>query len=245
MVKMDRTHISIATMTLARDAQEERLLRESLYHLAGLNIPTFVTDGGSGSEFMDFLHGFPHFKVLEVKGQGVWAQVRRSIQAANESAARFILYTEPDKGQFFRGSLQDFVSDAPGDDGVGVVLASRSEDSFSTFPELQRHTEAAINRCCAEVTGAQADFTYGPFLLNRRLAPYLDFAGDEVGWGWRPYAFGMAHRLGYRVEHLVKYLPCPPEQQQDSRSERIYRMRQLGQSIQGLILSTTVVTAHA
>jgi hypothetical protein len=241
---MDKGDIAIVTMTWARDAAEERLLRASLPHLAGLTLPTFVTDGGSGSRFTTFLRGFSHFTVLEAHEPGVWPQVRRSLQAANESAARFLLYTEPDKGAFFRGSLHTFISEAPASDDVGVVLASRSAASFSTFPEFQRYTEATINRCCAEVIGAHGDFTYGPFLLNRGLVPYLDSLGDDIGWGWRPYAFGMVHRLGYRVEHWVKDLPCPRGQRTDSKPERLHRMRQLSQSIQGLLLATTVATAH-
>lgn len=242
---MNNSDISIVTMTWARDAEEERLLRESLHHLARLNIPTFVTDGGSARQFIDFLHGFSHFKVFESGEPGVWPQAKRSIQAAYESAARFILYTEPDKEEFFRVSLREFISESPSDDEVGVVLASRSAASFSTFPEFQRYTEGAINRCCAEVIGEQVDFTYGPFLFNREVVPYLNYGVDDIGWGWRPYTFGVAHRLGYQIAHLVKNLPCPPGQREDSKSERIYRMRQLSQSIQGLILSTTVTAAHA
>ncbi len=242
---MDKSDISIVTMTWARDATEEQLLRESLRHLAGLNVPVFITDGGSGREFNDFLHGFPHFKVCEASEPGVWAQVRQSVRAAHDSAAAFILYTEPDKRDFFRSGLRRFISDASCDTKVGVVLVSRSEASFSTFPEFQRHTESAINRCCAEVTGEHVDFTYGPFLLNRKLVPYLNFADVDLGWGWRSYAFASAHRLGYRIEHLLMDLPCPPEQRADDRPERIYRMRQLSQNIQGLILSTTVAIEHA
>jgi hypothetical protein len=242
---MEKSEISIATMTWARDAQEEHLLRESLSHLAELNIPTFVTDGGSGKGFIEFLQGFSHFKVFEADEPGLWPQVRRSIQAANESAAQFILYTEPDKSEFFRGNLQKLISEAPGGDDLGVVIAGRSAASFSTFPEFQRFTEAAINRCCAEVIGEPGDYTYGPFLLNRGLVPYLNDVVKDLAWGWRPYAFKIARRRGYRIEFLVKDLPCPLQQQEDSKSERIYRMSQLSQSIEGLVLSTTVAVAPA
>jgi hypothetical protein len=236
---MDKNNISIATLTWARNAEEDQLLRDSLHHLAALNIPAYVTDGGSGKQFVDFLHGFTHFNVFEADAPGVWPQVRRSIRAANESAAKFILYTEPDKGEFFRSGLPGFISEATEDDGVGVVLASRSAESFATFPEFQQHTETTINRCCAEVVGEHVDFTYGPFLLNRKLVPYLDHVASSIGWGWRPYAFGIAHRLGYRIESIEKSLPCPVEQREDNGAERIYRMKQLSQNIQGLIDSTT------
>jgi hypothetical protein len=233
---VDYKEVAVATMTWARDAAEERLLRESLTLLAALNVPAFVTDGGSGRPFLDFLHAVPHFRVFEAGAPGVWPQARTSIRAAADTTgARFILYTEPDKRDFFRDGLREFISEAPAGEEAGVVLASRSAESFATFPEFQRHTETAINRCCAEVLGVEADFTYGPFLLNRALVPHLGRAADEMGWGWRPYAFVTARALGYRLGHVERHLPCPPEQREDDGAGRLYRVKQLGQNIQGLL----------
>jgi hypothetical protein len=233
---MDYGEVAVATMTWARDAAEERLLRESLPALADFGAPVFVTDAGSGGPFLDFLRALPHFRVFEAAAPGVWPQARTSLNAAADSTdARFILYTEPDKRDFFRESLRGFVSEARAGEDVGVVLASRSAESFATFPEFQRHTETAINRCCAEVLGVEADFTYGPFLLDRALVPRLSRAADAIGWGWRPYAFGAARAAGYRLLPVERHLPCPPEQREDGAAERLYRVKQLGQNIQGLL----------
>src|SRR5215213_6029001 len=167
---MNYKEVAVATLTWARDAAEERLLRESLTFLAALNVPAFVADGGSGRSFLDSLHAVPHFRVFEAGAPGVWPQARTSLRAAADTTdAGFILYTEPDKRDFFRDGLREFISEAPSGEEVGVVLASRSAESFATFPEFQRHTETAINRCCAELLGVEVDFTYGPFLLNRAL----------------------------------------------------------------------------
>ena len=235
---MDANNVSIATMTWARDPQEEGLLREALPRLAALNLPTFVTDGGSGTDFLGFLRGFPNFEVSEAGGRGLWAQVRRSLSAARDSGRKFILYTEPDKSQYFKEYLSEFIAESQGQDGVGVTLASRSAEGYATFPEFQRFTESVINRCCAEVTGRDFDYSYGPFLLDGALLPRLLEAPDDVGWGWRPYAFGLAHLLGYRVESVVKDFQCPPEQRDDDARERVYRMRQLAEGVRGLTLST-------
>jgi hypothetical protein len=235
---MDFSEVAVATLTWARDAAEERLLRESLTLLAGFGAPVFVTDGGSGGAFVDFLRALPNCRVFEAGTPGVWPQARTSIgAAADTTAARFILYTEPDKREFFRESLRDFISEATADEDVGVVLASRSAESFATFPEFQRHTETAINRCCAEVLGVEADFTYGPFLLNRALVPHLKRAEAGIGWGWRPYAFAAARAHGYRILRVEGSLPCPLEQREDGKAERLYRVKQLGQNIQGLVAS--------
>jgi hypothetical protein len=240
---MDERDIAVATMTLARAAGEERLLRASLPLLSESGAPVFVTNGGSGEAFADFLGTLVNFNLCE-PARGLWPQVTRSLRAAYHSGRRFVLYTEPDKRDFFREHLREFVSEASGGEGVGVTLASRSEDAFSTFPEFQRHTESAINRCCAEVVGRRFDFTYGPCLLSRDLIPHLLNAPD-VGWGWRPYAFGLARRLGYRVECVVRDLRCPPEQREDDARERLYRMRQLGQSVEGLLLATAAEESEA
>jgi hypothetical protein len=233
---MDFGEVAVATLTWARDAAEERLLRESLTLLAGFGAPVFVTDGGSGAAFVDFIQALPNFRVFESAAPGVWPQARTSIGAAADTTnARFILYTEPDKRDFFRESLRGFVSEAPSDTDVGVVLASRSAESFNTFPAFQRHTETAINRCCAEVLGVDADYTYGPFLLDRALVPHLARAADDIGWGWRPYAFGTARAHGHRILRVEGNLPCPPEQREDGKAERLYRVKQLGQNVRGLL----------
>jgi hypothetical protein len=226
-------------MTWARDADEERLVRESCEHLAALGVRVYATDGGSSPDFIIFLRGLPNFTVFESGTPGVWPQARRSLRAAAESGSPFVLYTESDKRDFFRDQLAGFISDAPADERVGVVLASRSAESYATFPEFQRHTEDAINHCCAELAGPRFDYTYGPFILNPALLPRLEQLPDDIGWGWRPYAFASARRLGYRVEGIVKDLPCPPEQRADDPRERLHRMRQLGQSVQGLLLSAS------
>ena len=88
--------------------------------------------------------------------------------------------------------------------------------------------------------GKAIDYTYGPFLLNRKLAPYLYLVQEDIGWGWRPYAFGLAHRLGYQVNYQEGDFYCPEDQREDNPAERIYRMRQLSQNIQGLVFSTSV-----
>ena len=237
---MHKTDIAIATICWAREPGEEALLRKALTQLATLEIPVFITDGGSNEDFLDFLSGFAHFTVLQPEGKGVWAQAKTSVKDAYEAGNKFILYTEPDKFHFFQGALPTFINQAPDDGKVGVVLASRSEAGFATFPKFQQTTETTINQCCAEVISQKVDYTYGPFLFNQKLVPYLDFINEDIGWGWRPFVFGMAHRLGYYIDYFEADFNCPPDQQEDSKAERVYRMKQLYQNIQGLVLAATV-----
>jgi len=238
--KMNTEKLSIATITWARDEKEETLLRTSLQQLASFNLPVFITDGGSGASFLAFLQSFPHFRLLQAKAKGAWAQARNSLSEAHASGSEFILYTEPDKYHFFNEFLSTMLSKAETNDQTGVILASRSGSGFATFPAFQQMTETTINNCCAEVIGKQIDYTYGPFLLNRKLVPYLKLIQEDIGWGWRPFTFAIAKRLGYMVDAFIADLPCPQDQQEDNAAERIYRMKQLHQNIQGIVLSATV-----
>jgi hypothetical protein len=237
---LDKNNLAIATITWARDAGEEQVLRQSLESLAALDLPVFITDGGSGTEFLNFLHQFPHFTLAGGQVRGLWPQAKTSLQAAFSAGPAFICYTEPDKGAFFREALPYFLAAAPGQGPTGVLLASRSVTGFASFPAFQRTTETAINHCCAEVVGPAVDYTYGPFLMRRELVAYLDLVPADIGWGWRPYIFGIAPRLGYQVASWQGDFNCPEDQQADSPAERLYRIRQLSQNIQGLLLSTTV-----
>jgi len=238
---MNTDRICIATITWARNKEEEKTLRSSLQQLALHNLPVFVTDGGSEASFVQFLQELPNVQVLKADRKGVHAQAENSLQAAYKTGAPFLLYTEPDKEEFFKTGLFKLLSQVEADNSLGIRLAARSAKGFGSFPSFQQMTETTINNCCSEITGQLFDYTFGPFLLNRNLVPYLNKLPEDVGWGWRPYLFSLANRLGLRIEALVDDFYCPPDQRADDAKERIYRMRQLEQNIRGIVHSTDVV----
>ena len=203
-----------------------------------MQIPVFVTDGGSGETFIEFLHSFSNFNVVQPLSKGLWNQVDSSLNATLSNNTTHVLYTEPDKLDFFANRLENFIEEA--DEAMGIVLASRTKEAFASFPAFQKTTETSINFCCAEVTQQPFDFTYGPFILNRKLMPFLKDLPADIDWGWRPFAFCIAHRLGYAIQEIKKDNYCPVDQRQDSPKERIYRMKQLHQNIEGVVLSTLV-----
>ncbi|MFL6115137.1 MAG: hypothetical protein ACJ786_27885, partial [Catenulispora sp.] len=69
------------------------------------------------------------------------------------------------------------------------------------------------------------------------LLPLISLVPAGIGWGWRHFIFGSASRRGYSVEHVVGYHPCPDDQRDESESDRLHRLKQLGENIQGLLLS--------
>jgi hypothetical protein len=128
----------------------------------------------------------------------------------------------------------------PDDLGAGIAVASRGAAAFATFPAMQQRTEASINTLTGEAIGVAGDYSYGPFLLHRSLARCLGPVTAEIGWGWRHYLFAVAHRRGYRVVTIEGDYRCPGAQRREDEGERVHRLRQLAQNVQGLILGMTV-----
>jgi len=234
---MRTTDVGIATISLVRNDDEEQVLRSSLEQLAKLNVPVYITDGGSSKKFVEFLKTVSHFSVFEARG--LWPQARKSVTEAAK-ASRFVFYTEPDKLDFFSNHLIKMLKEIRVEENTGLVLASRSANAFSTFPLFQQMTETAINNCCKEITGKEMDYCYGPFLFNAQLIPYLNVLDENCGWGWRPFLFATVHRLGLKMESYVGDFNCPQGQREDDATERIYRMKQLTQNINGLTQATAI-----
>lgn len=234
-----RGRVCVSTVTWARDENEGRLLRRSLLELTRSGLAIVVADKGSGAAFRDFLESHGQFTVVPPGGPSLVGQVQASLAAAAATGADFILYTESDKELFFREALPDFLERADLHPRAGAVLAARSDAGFSTFPPLQRFTERTINELCGEFIGTPGDYSYGPFLLNRDLVPRVADVPADAGWGWRHYMFASAARLGYAVSHIAGDYACPPDQRQEDDGERLHRVRQLQQNIQGLLLAIT------
>jgi hypothetical protein len=229
------SHVSVATMTWVRTPKEETLLRQTLTSLAACGLPVAVADSGTSHDFLHFLERLPQFSVTVPADTRLVAQIEASVRTAAVRGSRFILYTEPDKQFFFERRLTDFVEAANDHPDVGVILASRSSESLMTFPPMQRYTEGVINRLCGELIGVECDYSYGPFLFNSALLPFVEAMEPTLGWGWRHFIFRTAHRQGHGVVPVIGDYPCPDEQRTEDAEEREHRIRQLSQNVLGLI----------
>ncbi len=232
---MRNTEVAVATITWARTAAEEALLGTSLEALAELGLPVAVANRGGSAAFHSRLRSLPGIQVCTPTERGLVPQVQASMATAATFGRRFVLYTEPDKHFFFRERLRGFLEASPDDDGLGVTIAGRSVDSFSTFPPTQRFTEAVINRLCGDMVGMAGDYSYGPFLVNAALLTTISAVKQQIGWGWRHALFVAAARGGFRVVHITGDYPCPPDQRIEDAAERTHRMRQLSENIRGLL----------
>jgi hypothetical protein len=226
--------VPIATMTLARDEVQAAALLGALTRLAHTHPRLFVADGGSSPAFLDALRRLP-VTLVPTEGRGLVAQVRAAVAAAASSATR-VFYTEPDKHDFFDRHLDGFLAAACASD-ASIVLAARSAAAFATFPAFQRYTESTFNRLCGEFAAAQADYLYGPFLMDATLAATLGSIDPALGWGWRPFLFARAHHQGHRIASVAGEFECPVEQRDDP--ERVHRLRQLQQNVAGLVAGIT------
>ena len=242
LTSVDKKDISIVSMTRASKGDYE-LHREALRELAAHALPTVVTDGGSGEEFLAYLNSFPHFVVQKAAQAGAFLQIKSSFDAARSLATPYVLYTEPDKQFFFEQRLSAFIEQAP-DQGAAIILPGRTEESFASYPESQRFTETFTNQLCGRILGGAGDFCYGPLLIQRELITCLDLLAEDIGWGWRPFLLNVAHRLKLEICQIAMDLPCPVEQRSDSEAELFHRMRQLQQNVRGLNLAIALTEAR-
>jgi hypothetical protein len=232
---METRSLSIATMTWVRSPDEERLLRRSLTRLSDNGLPVAIADSGTNEAFGAFLRSLPGVRVTEPSAPGLVAQVQASVALAVSFETAYTLYLEPDKELFIDQFMSTFIRRAPADEGVGVVLASRSPIGFETFPPMQRYTEGVINRLCEERLGPRGDYSYGPFLVTRALLPRVAAMDRRLGWGWRHALFAAAAAAGLPIVHVTDDYPCPPDQRTESGEDQRHRMRQLSENILGLL----------
>ena len=229
--------LSVATVTLVRDPEEDILMRAALAELSRQGLRVAVADGGSPSSFLDAIGALPGFELRRGVTGGLLAQVRASLDLARSWGTRRVLYTEPDKHSFFTTHLTGFLEAAAVNRDADLVLAARSVESFSTYPPIQQRVETMVNDLCADATGITADYSYGPFLFAASALPELADLAPDVGWGWRPYVFARIVAGGGRLHVVSGNFECPPSQRGQNRTEQAHRLRQLAQNAKGLSLA--------
>ena len=131
---MEMAEVGVVTVTLVRDAKEERVMRRALTRLVGLGLPVVAADGGSGADFVDFLKNLG-VRVVQPRKRGLVPQVKAAVAEAQKNGRNYLLYTEPDKFLFFDGRLEEFIERIRAGAKFGLALAARDESSFRTFPE--------------------------------------------------------------------------------------------------------------
>ena len=126
---------------------------------------------------------------------------------------------------------------------AAVMVASRDDASFRTFPHGQQETERHFNELVSFFLGLAGDTLYGPLVLNSRLsAPYCRELTPDMGWGWRPYVLARCVLAGHGIAFHSGAFECPADQRgEDDSATRAYRLQQLAQNIIGLRAGLSVV----
>ena len=209
-------------------------MREALEELSRSRLRVAVADGGSPEAFLDAINRLPGVEVRrEVRG-GLLAQVRASLEVALGWGVPRVLYTEPDKHEFFGRHLRAFLERAGQYRDASLIVAARSAASFATYPPIQQRVETMVNDLCADVTGVPTDYSYGPFLCAAMAVPELSRLPADIGWGWRPYVFARIAGRSGEIRAIEGDFACPPSQRDDTPAERAHRLRQLSQNARGL-----------
>lgn len=240
---MTNMEIVVAAPVWARDPAEEARLSAALETLSRSGLSILLADAGSPEPFLTAVVSLPGVEMVPpaaTPAPRLTGQIQRLLGAARSRSPRpdWLLYVEPDKGSFFAEGLAEFATQARAHPEAGVIVASRDEASFATFPAYQHQVEANFNGIAAEwLDTGGADLLYGPLLICGGLLDTLDAVTEDIGWGWRTYLFAVARRRGLPLVPWGARLPCPEDQRgEDNPASRRYRLQQMGQNITGLAL---------
>jgi hypothetical protein len=185
---------------------------------------------------------------VQAEGNTLVQQVRWSLTRAASEYER-VVYTEPDKRDFFRKGLDGLVRRAC--DSELPIVAARDDASFATYPTGMRSTESAFNQLAARLLDSPlTDLLYGPIALPAAaIGEYLPDVPDDLAWGWRTYVLARSIRANRPVASYTGPFPCPADQaSEDLTDHRAYRLQQLGQNVEGLrlaILASTRATVSS
>jgi hypothetical protein len=228
---------AIATMTSARNEREAALLGASIEQLGNLGLPLYAADAGSTAAFTERARRITQLEIWQA-GTTLVQQIKACFRRALQADHGVVLYTEPDKKEFFESGAVSFLEAAETFHADAICIAARNQEGFATFPPGQRSCERAFNDLADNALGITPDLLYGPLVLDLEFAvPCLDEAPDDLGWGWRTYVIARCVLAGKRVSNVTAPFCCPLEQRIENRQDRVYRLTQLKQNVEGLRLA--------
>jgi hypothetical protein len=200
-----------------------------------LGVPIFVTDDpASVPDFTEAMKKLPNVR-LQRGGHSLAQRIKWSLRRAMRDA-EFVVYTEPDKKDFFEKGIEALLHQG---NEAALTIAARDESSLATFPEGQRWTEASFAEVANRFLGPLPDLLYGPLAFKTRsVGELIEQAPEDVGWGWRTYVVARCAIAKLKIATYSAYLPCPQQQSgEDGKSDRVYRLQQLIENIRGLRLA--------
>lgn len=233
---------AVTTIVSAQTEDDAKRITESLRELSRLGLPIYATERGSPPDLL--AHWTTPNLQLRTHGTSLVQQVKDSFHRAHAAGHRYVLYTEPDKCEFFAESAHNLLN-APEPAPSAAIVAARDDESFRTFPSGQQAVEHVFNLLSSTIAALHGDILYGPIAIDLEHAmPFLENVPDDLGWGWRPYVLARLKLAGLHVVPYEGHFPCPEDQrEEDEPHHRVHRLVQLEQNVRGLRLALT--HAHA
>lgn len=236
----------VATITLARDAAEAKLILNTLTKLSNKDISTiYATDGGSAEPgFVDSLKKIKKLHLFQDKDGGLFNQVKRSLSDALKNNCQAILYLESNKEWFVEERLEKFLNRSQAiikerGSNFGIIVAGRTDKSFQSFPEVQQKEEAKTNERLSALTGCDFDYCYGPRIISMELVQRVLEIDTDIGWGWLCVPVVLASKLGRSIDQVELDLFCPKDEQIETEKDIKLRQAQREQHFLAIDLAET------
>jgi hypothetical protein len=221
--------IAIATITFDKKGDQE-LLEYGMELLSRFPYPVFVADGGSSERFVRVLEKMGHD--VDYVPDGLTESLKNAVLRASESAG-LVLYTEPDKCEWFNEGLEKTVH-AYLDGKRGFAAVGRTPEQMQSFPLHQRYWEQRMNEIIFGNIGIEGDFVYGPKAFPSLLGNEVGKIHRDIGWGPLIFLVGRSYSMGIPVEVLYTASPCPEEQR--SEDDELYRINQFCDNVLGFYM---------
>ena len=230
---MSKYNLTIATIT-HEGIGDANLQLSALDFLKDRGYRVCVSDGGSSRLFIERLIRMGH--EVESTYDGLVSQHIQCLTMASKKADN-ILYTEPDKLDWFRKGLNKSIRQYF-NRNLEFALISRNPRQMKTFPIDQQTTEEIANSFLSKwfLQLKSMDFVYGPRIFVSSLARDLikESLSNLSGWSIPYYLLGKAYKKRLNISGLFNGVACPRSQRREY--DPLYRADQLLDVIDGFLI---------
>jgi len=233
---MIKQKIAITTLSLIRTKKEAGIVLETIKALCGLNVPVVLVDGGSDERYLREIEDLSNIHLYHEKS--LENQLRRSLVEGSKIADS-CFYTHTDKLDFAKKYVKKIIEEYMRFEPDTMFVASRTNESFATYPEYQRKTEEYLNYFHSDYLGVSEDYYYGPKIFSSKLVKYLDLLDSDFGWGFEALFYILNHRLGFPLK-FYKVECKSPEDVGSEEDVKSYRLKTVKWHIESFLRGVNV-----
>ncbi len=226
-------NITILTTTLYRQNTETRfhLACQLVGNAVAMGYDVVVVDGSVDPAIGRALSkiGAKVHRQAGEKGMGNQKRKLFRMVVNDDSKANIFLWTEPEKADLIRWIPQIVAPIQRGE--ADLVIPSRTQASYASYPAFQVESERQINAVFAEVTGKNFDVAFGPVVFGRRVLSYFAECYPAKRFGVADNYIQDTARLeamadGYKVVSAPVDFFYPPAQKTEEETTLFEIMRE-------------------